>query len=200
MRSTVVRSVLAMAMFGQVAFATSAAGQGAARPVGGAWQQPRPPLNAEKRAAIERRLEARINDVIRQRLALNDEQYAKLREVSMHLEDDRRTLRNEEMTIRFSLRQELLAGDRVNEAKVAELLDKLPKVERRRGELLEQEQRELAKFLSPSQRARYSALQDELRRTMQDMQRRRVGVDAGADSVGGAPPPPRRRFPPAERS
>ena len=45
---------------------------------------------------------------------------------------------------------------------------------------MEQEQRELAKFLSPSQRARYFGLQDELRRGMQDLQRRRMGLDSGA--------------------
>lgn len=156
--------------------------------VGQGGQQP-PRLTPEKRAAMERQLQARINNVIRQRLALNDDQFGKLQEVASHIEDDRRTLRNDELTTRFALRQELLAGDRVNETKVGELLDKLPKFERRRVELIEQEQRELAKFLSPSQRARYFALQDELRRNMQDMQRRRMGLDGGApDSAGFVPP------------
>ncbi len=142
----------------------------------------------EKRAAMERLLQARINNVIRQRLALDDEQFGKLQEVANHIEDDRRTLRNDELTTRFALRQELLAGDRVNETRVGELLDKLPKFERRRVDLMEQEQRELSKFLSPSQRARYFALQDELRRNMQEMQRRRIGLDgAPADSAGGPP-------------
>ena len=157
-----------------------------------AAEQPWQPAHStpEKRAAMERLLQARINNVIRQRLALNDEQFGKLQEVASHTEDDRRTLRTDELTTRFALRQELLAGDRVNENRVGELLDKLPKFERRRVELIEQEQRELSKFLSPSQRARYFALQDELRRNMQDMQRRRIGLDgAPPDSAGG---PPRR--------
>jgi hypothetical protein len=141
------------------------------------------------RAAMERRVQERINQVIRQRLALSDDQFARLRDVAATIEDDRRTLRNDELTARFALRQELLAGDRVNESRVGELLDKLPKFERRRVDLIEQEQRELSKFLSPSQRARYFALQDELRRSMQDMQRRRMGLDGGPDSLAG---PPRR--------
>lgn len=148
-----------------------------------------PRLTPEKRAAMERQLQARINNVIRQRLALSDDQFGKLQEVANHIEDDRRTLRNDELTTRFALRQELLAGDRVNETRVGELLDKLPKLERRRVELIEQEQRELAKFLSPSQRARYFALQDELRRNMQEMQRRRMGLDGGPpDSTGAVQP------------
>ncbi len=139
------------------------------------------------RAAVERRLQERINEVIRKRLALSDDQFVRLRDVSARMEEDRRTLRNDEQTTRFALRQELLAGDRVNENRVAEMLDKIPKFERRRLDLMEQEQRELSKFLSPSQRARYFALQDELRRSMQDMQRRRMGGDGTPDSGVVAP-------------
>ena len=88
------------------------------------------------------------------------------------------------MTTRFAMRQELLAGEKANEARVAELLDRMPRFERRRLDLMEQEQRELAKFLSPTQRARYIGLQDELRRSMQDLQRRRMGIDgAPGDSM-----------------
>ncbi len=138
---------------------------------------------AEKRATMERRLSDRINEVIRQKLSLTDEQFTKLRGVASHVEDDRRALRIEEVRARFALRQELLAGDRVNEALVGELLDRLPKLERRRLDLLEQEQRELSAFLTPSQRARYFALQDELRRGMQDVQRRRMGAATPEDTA-----------------
>jgi protein CpxP len=144
------------------------------------------------RIAMERRLQERINEVIRKRLALSDDQFSKLRDVAARLEDDRRILRNDEQTTRFALRQELLAGDRVNEARVAEMLDKMPGYERRRLDLLEQEQRELARFLSPSQRARYFALQDELRRGMQDMQRRRMGGEPPVDSGAVSPRRPLR--------
>ena len=60
----------------------------------------------------------------------------------------------------------------------------MPRLERRKLDLLEAEQRDLAKFLSPIQRARYFGLQDELRRGMQDLQRRRMGMD---DSTTGPP-------------
>ena len=67
--------------------------------------------------------------------------------------------------------------DEKNETKVGDLLDQMPGLERRKLDLLESEQRDLAKFLSPTQRARYFGLQDELRRGMQDLQRRRMGMD-----------------------
>lgn len=141
-------------------------------------------LDDAQRGQLERRLQERINQVVRVRLALTDDQFDKLRAVASRVEAERRTLRNEEMTTRFAMRQELLAGDKANEARVSELLERMPRFERRRLDLMEQEQRELAKFLSPTQRARYIGLQDELRRSMQDLQRRRMGIDgAPGDSL-----------------
>jgi protein CpxP len=149
-----------------------------------------------QRMEMERRLQERINATVRERLVLTDDQYAKLRDVASKMEDDRRALRHEEMTTRFALRQELLAGDKADEGKVAEFLERMPRYERRRLDLMEREQKELAKFLTPSQRARYIGLQDELRRSMQDLQVRRMGKDSGgAPGRAGMrrqPPPPGR--------
>lgn len=138
-----------------------------------------PRIPSEQRQQMERRLQERINEVVRQRLALSDEQFAKMREVASRVEDDRRLLRSEEMTARFAMRQELFAGDQADEKRVAGLLQQLSRFERRRLELQEREQRELAKFLSATQRARYLGLQDELRRSMQDLQRGRLDRDSG---------------------
>lgn len=134
----------------------------------------RPPTAAE-RQEMERRMQERINGILRERLALTDDQFAKLREVASRIETERRSLRREEFEIRVAMREELLGGRTPNESRVAELLERMQRVERRRVELMEREQRDLSGFLSASQRARYVALQDELRRNMQDMQQRRMG-------------------------
>ncbi len=154
-------------------------------------------MNAEQRAALEKRFQERIDAIVRERLRLTDEQQVKLRDVASRAEDARRALRREEFALRSSLRDEMKAGDRANEAKVAELLDQMPRLERRKLDLLETEQRDLAKFLSPTQRARYFGLQDELRRGMQDVQRRRMGMDDSTarpadrgDFRRRRPPPP----------
>jgi len=108
--------------------------------------------------------------------------------------------RREEMQTRKAMREELLAGDNANVSKVADLLEQMPRLERRRIELMEQEQRELSKFLSPVQRARYFALQDELRRNMQELQRRRMGAaDSTRGAGGGFAMPQRRRSPGIDR-
>ncbi len=152
-------------------------------------------VRAAQREALERRFAERLNTILRERLALTDEQYARLRDVAGRVEDERRTLRREEWEVRGGLRREMLGGQAPDETRIGELLDRLTRLERRRVELLESEQRELAKFLSPSQRARYFALQDELRRNMQDMLQRRLG-DPGRRPPGAPPMGQGQRRPP----
>lgn len=151
-----------------------------------------------RRAELEKRFQQRVETMVRQRLQLTDDQAMKLREVASRAETSRRALRRDETQARKQMRDELLAGDNANESKVAELLEQMPRLERRRIELMEQEQRELAKFLSPVQRARYFALQDELRRNMQELQRRRMdGPDSTNGPGNGRFGMPMRRRPPA---
>jgi protein CpxP len=145
-----------------------------------------PRMNDQQREALERRFKERIDAIVKERLRLSDEQQVKLRDVASRAEDSRRLLRREESTLRYALREEMKAGERANEGRVAELLEQMPKLERRKLDLMEMEQRELAKFLTPTQRARYFGLQDELRRGMQDLQRRRMGIDDSTTSPGDA--------------
>lgn len=153
----------------------------------GATSESGPRNQRLERAEMERMFKARFNEIVRKRLKLNDEQFAQLTAVADRMAVDRFKLSREEYQTRSALRRELLAEDQGNETRIAALLEQLPKLERRRIDLLEQEQRDLAAFLAPSQRARYFALQDELRRGMQDTQRRRMTPDAAksSDSVGG---------------
>lgn len=152
-----------------------------------------------RRVELERRFQQRMEAMVRQRLQLTDEQATRLRDVASRTEEARRTLRRDEMLARRAMRDELLAGDNANEARVAELLEQLPRLERRRLELFEQEQRELARFLSPVQRARYFGLQDELRRGVQELQRRRMGLgDSARGRTGDGHEMPARRRPPVE--
>jgi protein CpxP len=147
-------------------------------------RQGSPRMSDQQREELEKRFTKRIDDLVAQRLRLSEEQQVKLRDVASRTEQARRVLRREEFALRTSLRDEMQAGDKASEAKVSDLLEQMPRLERRKLDLLEAEQRDLAKFLSPIQRARYFGLQDELRRGMQDLQRRRMGMD---DSTAGPP-------------
>ena len=146
-----------------------------------------------QRAMMERRVEARVNEVMRTRLNLNDEQFRQLQALSTRMERERRQLRRDEMAAGAELRQQLLATGTPNEARIAELLEQLPRLERRRIDMLEMEQREMARFLSPSQRARYMAWQDDVRRNLLDVQRRRMDGGPEGGPPGRRPPPPPAR-------
>jgi periplasmic protein CpxP/Spy len=169
-----------------------------AAPLSGA--QVGPDRSPNKRGGFNRPLDDRINAVIRKRLQLTDEQFTRLRAVARRMENERRMLRIDEGSTRASLRRELLAGEDANDSTVAAMLDRLPSIDRRRIDLMEREQSELAKFLSPVQRAKYIGLQDELRRSMEELQYRRAnGGVVDGDSVGGGRAGLRRPFRPPVR-
>jgi Spy/CpxP family protein refolding chaperone len=72
-----------------------------------------------------------------------------------------------------------------DQGKITEYLDQLVQLQRQRVELFAQEQRDLAQFMTPLQRARYTALQEQVRRRVEQL-RRQNGVTA--DSTLAKPP------------
>lgn len=190
MRVAARRGVMALAAL--VMAGLVSVSEAAAQGWGGGQGRQRPPGMDRVRERMEERLQERLNTIVRDRLRLTDEQFTQLRDVATRMEEARRTLRRDELTSRTRLRRALSVSEEVDQALVTQLLDEMPRIERRKIDLLEQEQRELARFLTPSQRARYLALQEELRRGMLELQRQRLGADSLA-AGGGAP---RRRPPP----
>ena len=122
-------------------------------------------------AALEARVRERIAAVAKERLRLNDDQLRRLQEVNTTFEPRRRALAVEERDARLVLRSELARNERADNTRVDDALKRLFRVQRQRLDLAEQEQGELAKFLQPSQRAGYLALQDQLRRRIEELRR-----------------------------
>jgi hypothetical protein len=143
-------------------------------------QRPNPDAAPERRQALEQRVRQRTASVVQQQLGLNAEQMRRLGEVNREMEGQRRLLNQQERDIRVGLRAEVMRGDSANQDRVARYVDQLIDVQRRRIELLSREQRALAAFMTPSQRARYLAIQDQVRRRMEDMRGRRRGAGAAA--------------------
>ncbi len=125
-----------------------------------------------RREALERQLRNRTGEMVKRRLDLTDAQMSRLQATNRQFEQQRMTLFTRERETRRALRQEMLSEDRANQPRVAELLDQTLQLERQRLDLLQNEQRELAKFLSPVQRAKLLGIQTELRRRTQDMRGR----------------------------
>lgn len=175
-----VRRALALSLLVIGSSAGSALGQQAAPPGG----NPGP-----RRQMLEQRLRERTGDLVRRRLQLNDDQMTKLQTTNRQFEQQRTTLLMKERDVRRELRQQLLSNT-ADQNRVASLLDQAMQLERQRIDLMQTEQRELAKFLTPVQRAKLFGLQNEMRRRAQELRNRQPGRQ-GAGGLRGQIRPPR---------
>jgi hypothetical protein len=124
------------------------------------------------REALEQRVRQRMAAVVQQRLGLTADQMRRLGDVNREMESQRRLLNDQERDLRVGLRAEVMRGDSANQERVARQVDQLIDVQRKRIDLLAREQRALAAFMTPTQRAQYLAIQDQVRRRMEDMRGR----------------------------
>ena len=123
-----------------------------------------------KREMLEQRLRERTGEIVRRRLELTDDQMRQLQAANRQFEQQRGTLLMREREMRRELRGQLML-EKPDQNRVAELLDQTMQLERQRLELVQSEQRELAKFLTPVQRAKLFGIQAELRRRAQEMRK-----------------------------
>jgi Spy/CpxP family protein refolding chaperone len=145
----------------------------------------------KQRAVLERQFRERTAELVRRQLQLNDDQMARLKAANSQFEPQRVALMTQERQARQALRAEMLKKDAANQQRVGSLLDQLISLQRQRVDLLASEQRELGKFMTPVQRAKYFALQGQMRKKMQEV-RGRPGAGQGQPPLGRTRP--RRNF------
>ena len=137
------------------------------------------------RAQLERRFRQMLYQVTRRRVGLTDAQMNRLMPINQRFETERRGIQRQERETRLALRDAMRDSTQADQARITSYLDKLVELQRQRVELVAREQRDLAEFMTPLQRARYTALQEQVRRRIEQMVRQnRVSVD----STVGAPP------------
>ncbi len=163
----------------------------------GADSSRRPP------AELDRRIQERMGELLREQLRLSDAQVRQMREHSARFGPRRIALGRDDRATRQSLRDAMRVKDSVNQAEVGTLLDRVLELQRERLSLLEDEQRALSQFLTPVQRARYFAFEEELTRRSDELRRAAESHEAGRGRGPGAPdgrrpppPPTARRVPP----
>ncbi len=142
--------------------------------------------SATRRPGIER-----LSAVVQQRLQLTDDQTARLRETSRRYAEQRQALLRDERDARRTVRDEVGRGNAADQSRVQGALDRLYAIQQRRGELAASEQRELAEFLTPTQRAQYAGLQERAFRAAQAIRQQRAAAATGgqvlpADANRGA--------------
>jgi Spy/CpxP family protein refolding chaperone len=126
-----------------------------------------------RREQMEQQLRRNLWRIAKERVGFTDAQMRKLEQTSVRFDDRRRALFSEERAQRVALRRELLADAKADQARVATALDRLHQLQRARVDLLIEEQREFATFMTPVQRAKYAALQEQVRRRVDSLRRQR---------------------------
>jgi hypothetical protein len=133
------------------------------------------------RAQLEQRARQAYGRVLRDRVGLTPEQVRQLGAVNQRLAAPRQQLMREERAARQQLVQQVRLDSAADQGKVSALLAQLDTIQHRRLDLMEQEDRALAEFMSPLQRAKYRALQELVRRRMEPA--RRGGPRRPVDSL-----------------
>ncbi|MDQ2889813.1 MAG: hypothetical protein M3R65_04555 [Gemmatimonadota bacterium] len=162
------------------ATAGSAGAQKAARP-----RPPRPQAGVmqPRRQALEKQFRQRSEQVVREKLNLNEDQVARLRAVNGSLGAQRNALLQQERSVRLDLRDEMAKGSGADQARVAQLLSDAHGLQAKRFALQQTEQQQLSTFMTPVQVAQYVGLQAQIRQKMREMKQQ----DQGADLQGTEP-------------
>lgn len=128
--------------------------------------------DSAQRPAVQA-LQRRVLEVVQRRLGATDEQMRQLAEVNRKYGGERRALNQREREARQTIRAEVLRDSLANQGEVSRMLDALVDVQRQRLDVFTREQRDLGRFLSPVQRAKYATLQESLRRKVEQLRQQR---------------------------
>jgi hypothetical protein len=140
-----------------------------------------------RRAELEQQIRQRMARMLKERVGLSDPQFEQAVQVNRRFDERRRALVEQERDVRIGLRQEVLLEDQANQERVARLVEQAIQVQRMRLQLLEDEQRALAEFMTPVQRAKYMAVQEQIHRAVEEMRRPGAGRAPGARRPGQPP-------------
>ena len=134
----------------------------------------------QRRAQLEQAVRQRLARMLKERVGLSDEQLEQVAAVNRRFEERRRMLVEQERDVRIGLRQEVMREDEADQERVSRLLEQAIQVQQTRLRLLEEEHRALAEFLTPVQRAKYMAVQEQIHRAIEEMRRPGAARQPGA--------------------
>jgi|SRR5690348_7388870 len=143
-----------------------------------------PARASAQRPVLEQQLRQRVAAVTKQRLGLSDDQMTQLEQSNARFAPQMQQLLASERETRRQLRVELTSPN-PNQQHVGALIDQTISLQKQRVSIVEAEQKDLARFMTPVQRARYVALQTEFRRRAQEMARQNAGKNPDGFKRGG---------------
>jgi periplasmic protein CpxP/Spy len=121
-----------------------------------------------KRDSLRHQIEERFASRVKEELGLTNEQATKLRATSQQFGVRRRELRTRYHALRQALRAQLKPGVAANQDSVAKLTDAMIELRIASAQSTRDEMREVAKYLTPVQRARFFAMRERLHHRMKE--------------------------------
>jgi protein CpxP len=134
----------------------------------------RDPVANQSRPALEQQFRERVAKLAQERIGLTDAQMAQLQQSNARFAPQLAQVAAQEREVRRQLRVEM-TGTAPNQQHVSALLDQSLQLQRQRINVVEAEQKDLARFMTPVQRARYISLQQQFRRRAQELSRQNPG-------------------------
>ena len=131
------------------------------------------------RPALEQQFRERVAKLTQNRVGLNDAQMAQLEQSNARFAPQLAQVAAQERETRRQLRVEMTSAGQPNQQHVSDLLDASLRLQKERIGIIEEEQKDLARFMNPVQRARYIALQQQFRRRAQELDGQNGGQQGG---------------------
>lgn len=135
-----------------------------------------------QRMQLQRRIREGFWRAAKVRIGFTDDQMLRLEQTSQRYDQRRRVLGQEEKALRVTLRNETLADSAANQSTIASSLERLAGLQHQRIDLQVEEDKEFAQFMTPLQRAKFLALQDQIRKRVAEIARGRPD-SAGTQGV-----------------
>jgi len=139
--------------------------------------------DSAERERLQQEIERRFGAVVQQRLGLTNDQADRLRDTEERFRTRRRAIVRQQLLLRFGLQDQMRPGQAANADSVRRLMDA---IQANRSDLLRLDQdqdREMAGYLTPVQRAQYQMLRERLLQRLQEVRRERARPGEGRPGV-----------------
>ena len=146
------------------------------------------PARGARAEQLRAMIEERFSQRVQTELGLTDEQMVKLRAAWRADRDRRLHLNDREVDLRRGIYQQMQPGVAANQDSLSRLQDALVQNHLARAQLEQQQERELAQFLTPVQRARLLQMRQALMQRIQTIREGRWRQPAGRPGLQGRAP------------
>jgi hypothetical protein len=133
------------------------------------------PADSAQRERLQEAIERRFGQVVRQQLGLTDDQARQLRQTEERFRVRRRAIVRRQLLLRLALQDQMRPGNAANPDSVRRLMDGLQATRADMLQLDQEQDREMAGYLTPVQRARYQMLRERLLNRLQEIRQQRQG-------------------------